>query len=64
MPVEMLISCLFPDPGWQSRLIDTEMLVSFVLRSSVAVLAAILSAGLLGKGVVGVCASTRRCENV
>lgn len=43
MPVEMLISCLFPDPGWQSRLIDTEMLVSFVLRSSVAVLAAILN---------------------
>ena len=41
MPVEMLISCLFPEPGWQSRLIATEMLVSFVLRSSVAVRAAI-----------------------
>ena len=41
--MEMEISCLFPDPGWQSRLIATRISVSFVLRSIVAVRAAILA---------------------
>ncbi len=39
--METDISCLFPEPGWQSRLIATRISVSFVLRSIVAVLAAI-----------------------
>ena len=43
MPVEMSISCLFPEPGWQSRLMATEIWVSFVLRSIIAVRAAIFN---------------------
>lgn len=41
IPVETLISCLLPEPGWQSRLIATRISVSAVLRSIVAVRAAI-----------------------
>lgn len=46
MPVETEISCAFPEPGWQSRLIDTEICVSFVLRSIVAVRAAMADDGV------------------
>lgn len=50
MPVEICISCAFPEPGWQSRLMKTSICVSFVFRSSFAVRAAILHslAGQLG----------------
>ena len=44
MPVEMSISWVRPVPGWQSRLMETEICVSFVLRSMLAVRAA-MSAG-------------------
>lgn len=41
IPVETLISCWLPEPGWQSRLIATLISVSAVLRSITAVRAAI-----------------------
>ena len=42
MPVEIEISCTFPEPGWQSRLIETSIWVSLVFRSICAVRAAIM----------------------